>query len=289
MEPILLQAIVSKSDKRNTIFPGSDEQVALSFFGKEPNSASDNTTPVPPPKRAYTKDGRKRIQLPINPSTSTTELIPVRKRSPWDLYRKGYRLELGGSVAVVSKMPATDVSFTIRSFSGADAEEKLYMLRLLRHENVLHSYEIFSFEEDYYVVSELMSISLEAFIIARPDELELAIIIYQILNGISFFASQNLSHGAITCSNVLVSDKGVVKIANPECCYKNTQQSSSDVLALGLVMKQLMENGTNDGRFALQRPDRWSEETLDFLSTTMSASPKQLAKRIYREGKSWCC
>jgi hypothetical protein len=43
-------------------------------------------------------------------------------------------------------------------------------------------------------------------------------------------------------------------------------------------MKQLMENGTDDGTLGLQWPNLWSEDAVNFLPMTMSASSKQLAK-----------
>jgi hypothetical protein len=51
-----------------------------------------------------------------------------------------------------------------------------------------------------------------------------------------------------------------------------------DVKALGQVMKELMEMGTEDGRLGLQQPSNWSPEAVDFLSLTMTASPTRLAK-----------
>ncbi|KAI9770969.1 MAG: hypothetical protein M1840_002673 [Geoglossum simile] len=254
------------------IFPGSDRLKTLPRTGKQSNSLRDEKRRVRTPL----------IQLPINPSTSSTALLPVLKGSPWDRYWKAYRLELGGSVVVVCKKPTTEDLFTIRSFSGPDADEKLYMLCLLQHDHLLLSYEIFSFEDTFYIVSECMAISLEDLTIARPNELQLAIIIHQILAGISFLASQGLTHGSITCSNILVSAQGVVKIANPECCRRNAQQSGSvDVVALGCVMKHLMEGPTKAKKSGLQNPSYWSADAIEFYSLTLSASPKQLAQHAF--------
>jgi hypothetical protein len=67
--------------------------------------------------------------------------------------------------------------------------------------------------------------------------------------------------------------------ANPECCGRSTQLSNSeDIRALGRVMQQLMEKGTEDGALGLERPDLWSEDAVDFLSMTLSASSQQLAE-----------
>ncbi|KAI9776696.1 MAG: hypothetical protein M1839_009423 [Geoglossum umbratile] len=265
---------MASDNRRNTIFPGSDPLTAQPHPNKESRSLRDDKTSI-----GYTASRRKKIpaiRLPINPSNSSTELLPVLSGSPWDLYKKDFSIELGGSIAVVHKKPVTEDLFAIRSFSGQDTDEKLYMLCLLRHESFLLSHEIFFFEDTYFIVSEYMAISLEELTIARPDELQLAIIIHQILNGISFLVKQGLTHGSITCSNILVSTRGVVKIAIPECCCRKS--SLMDIVALGCVMKQLMEGPTEAKISGLKNPGYWSEEAVDFYSLTLSASPEQLAQ-----------
>ncbi|KAF2178254.1 hypothetical protein K469DRAFT_461377, partial [Zopfia rhizophila CBS 207.26] len=188
--------------------------------------------------------------------------------SPWNHYQSGYSLELGGPIAVVRKVPATKDLFTMRSFSSSGADKKLYMLRQLKHPNLLASIEVFSFQDTYYLISEHAEISCEEFIVARPDEIQLAAIIRQ-MNAISYLVTQNLTHGAITCSNILLTKDGVVKIANWESCTKRSSENDfEDVKALGQVMKQLMEMGTENGRLGLQQPFNWSTEAVDFLSLT---------------------
>ncbi|KAI9767328.1 MAG: hypothetical protein M1840_005737 [Geoglossum simile] len=56
-----------------------------------------------------------------------------------------------------------------------------------------------------------------------------------------------------------------------------------DIVALGCVMKQLMEGPTEAKRSGLQNPGYWSEEAIDFYSLTLSASPKQLAQYKFLE------
>lgn len=73
------------------------------------------------------------------------------------------------------------------------------------------------------------------------------------LAGICFLASQNLIHGAITCSNLLLSAEEVVKIgtyrlscefyfintqnlANSEYCRRSSQKDvSEDTQTLGMI------------------------------------------------------
>lgn len=173
--------MASESHKDNAISSVGDVQ------GKVPRPISDisnSATPiVPTPSgKTFGRSKRKRlIDLPVKPVSSYSEgLVPVFDGSPWKSYKQDLSLELGGSVAVVHKIPATEELFTIRSISGPSAEEKLFMLRQLRHENLLISFELFSFKDEFFIVSELAAISLEELTVARPDEVQVAAIIYQV-------------------------------------------------------------------------------------------------------------
>jgi hypothetical protein len=57
-----------------------------------------------------------------------------------------------------------------------------------------------------------------------------------------------------------------------------------DVKALGLVMKELMEMGTENRGLQLDRPFEWSNEAIEFLALTMTASPNELAKVSCKPG-----
>ncbi len=71
-------------------------------------------------------------------------------------------------------------------------------------------------------------------------------------------------------------------LAHPECCGKTNQQSdSADILALGTVMKELMENG-EEGVFDMLEPGKWSAEAVDFKDATMTTPAKELAEVSYR-------
>lgn len=178
--------------KRNTIFPGCDQWTSKN----EIHLASTNTrrsdrivSKIPEPtapeqQLLKTSEGRQktpRIKLPIKPlSAYKADPIPVHQHSPWSSYERGYKLQLGGSVAVVRTIPTTSDLFTIRSFSSDSADKKLYMLRQFQHENILAAYETFIFQDAFYVISEHAEISCNELIIARPDEIQLVAIIHQV-------------------------------------------------------------------------------------------------------------
>jgi len=157
--------------------------------GKESEPLSDDDTSALPDvptssRNSFSGSGSKRkrfISLPVKPVSSySAGLVPIFDGSPWKSYKQHLSLELGGSIAVVYKIPATKELFTIRSVSGPRAEEKLFLLRQLRHKNLLVSLELFSFKDELFIVSEFAAISLEELTVARPDEVQLAAIISQV-------------------------------------------------------------------------------------------------------------
>ncbi|KAJ9129567.1 hypothetical protein NKR23_g12509, partial [Pleurostoma richardsiae] len=230
-----------------------------------------------------------RLNLPVNPTGSyADQLVPVKEGSPWDYYRNAFGLELGGYVAIVCRTPATGDLYAMHSFSGSSREKKLYMLRQLKHENLLRPVEIFSFEGSFHVISEYTAISLEGIILVRPSEIQLAAIVHQILDAICYLESEELIHGSITCPNVLLTTTGLVKIANPESCSTTTPEDRlDDTKALGLIMSELMDESLEDGvtsvgsggpTLRINKPSVWSSEALDFMTLTMTASASKLAE-----------
>jgi len=168
-------------EKRKTIFPGSNQWAGI--FGSSDSSAVVKTKH----SESLTPDGpeswrsKPQPQRPhVNSLPSSDRVVPIKKGSPWKHYRNAYGLELGGYVAVLCKTPATDKLYTMRSFPAKGAERKLFILHNLNHENLQRAEEIFFHSDSYYIISEYTAISLEEFIVVRPNETQLAAIIYQV-------------------------------------------------------------------------------------------------------------
>ncbi|KAH6704268.1 kinase-like domain-containing protein [Leptodontidium sp. MPI-SDFR-AT-0119] len=215
------------------------------------------------------------------------DLLPLRRASPWHYYTKVYRRELGGPVVVASKVPATFELFAVKCAAGSKVNDQAQTLRQIRHENFLTCIEIFAYEGAVFTVSEYMAISLTDLngSAVPPNEIQVATIAHEVLTGLNFLASRDMMHGDITCSTILLSLRGDVKIANPEGCFNIDLRSHGlrkDTEALGLVMLQLMERGSYPpGRVALKHPDRWSQQADEFLHLTASSSVKELLLASY--------
>ncbi|KAJ0103783.1 Serine/threonine-protein kinase dst2 [Diaporthe amygdali] len=229
------------------------------------------------------------MDLPVNIAHSGDHHPPpVIDGSPWKHYKTAYGLEMGGYVAVVCKIPATDRLFSMHSISGPSRAQKVDVLRSLNHENILLPEEIFTYEDSSCAITEAAAISLGDLVLVRPDETQLAAIVGQVLRGVCYLASRGLSHGSISHANVLLTTKGIVKIAGCEGCSSASGETrKADARALGRVMCWLMGDETEiapggdepeKSPLRLKDPKKWSAEAVDFLSLTLSVSVQTLAE-----------
>lgn len=96
------------------------------------------------------------------------------------------------------------------------------------------------------------------------------------LSGIRFLECQDLVHGNINCSSVLLNDDGEVKISMQERCTvmsKDTRRGHPDVQAVEDVMMQLLRK--REGGEA-NDPRLWSSTVEEFSSKITSASAEEL-------------
>ncbi|CZR65351.1 uncharacterized protein PAC_15251 [Phialocephala subalpina] len=222
-----------------------------------------------------------------SPEEPPLDSLPLRRASPWQYYTKAYRRELGASVVVACKNPATFELFAVKCMAGSEVNDQAQALRQVRHENFLTCYEIFVCDDAIFTVSECMAISLTDLngSAIQPNEIQIATIIHQVLKGLDFLASRDMMHRNITCSTILLSLRGDVKVANPEGCINigpRSPEMREDTEALGFVMLQLMERGSRRReRLALEHPDKWSPQADKFLQSTASNSARELLSHTF--------
>ncbi|PWW72161.1 hypothetical protein C7212DRAFT_348317 [Tuber magnatum] len=149
--------------------------------------------------------------------------------------------------------------------------EEIRRLLANPHINILQCHQAFEICEQFFLVTEAITISLSE-IIACPDRLQenqIATVAKEVLSRIEFLSSKGLVHGDISSKNVFISIQGCVKIGNFISCkrnYKWTQsqieQENIDTQSLGTVVKHMMEWGIifcidSDGRVPdLEHPEK---------------------------------
>jgi hypothetical protein len=259
--------------------PSPKRQTALTLQGhpatKHRKKTAINKSPI------ITGTGHKGLTLvqAAKHRVSALDSTAILQESPWNSLRSDYELNLGGFVVIASSRTETHDHFIVKRLYGDGTAEKVQMLLRVRHVNFLHVLECFNFEDSYYVVFEHVPISL-AHVVKSPPylrESELAVILRQILEGLAYLAKHNLEHGSLSCSNILLSTDGDIKITDQECCREiaTGQPRLRDVRALGYIIMELMQKYTNnDGAIGLEDFSRYPSDSdaVDFLATTTSVT-----------------
>ncbi|KAH6703054.1 kinase-like domain-containing protein [Leptodontidium sp. MPI-SDFR-AT-0119] len=170
----------------------------------------------PLPRRISARLTPKKLSPPpkLKAPESPLDSLPLRRASPWQYYTKAYRRELGASVVVACKKPATFELFAVKCIAGSEPNDQVQNLRQVRHENFLSYHEIFVCDNAVFTVSECMAVSLTDLngSATPPNEIQIATIVHQVLTGLDFLAARDMMHGDITCSTILLSLRGDVKI-----------------------------------------------------------------------------
>jgi len=126
----------------------------------------------------------------------------------------------------------------------------------------------------------------------------------------AYLEAKGLTHGSLTCSNVMLHPRGIVKIGRyvyshlpvfllnhrsvaQEGCVPSSDRSNQDIRALSsLTMVLLQGYCKDDGSIGVDHPELWSLNVLDFLSQTTSAASARelqavrLASLFYRVQQS---
>ena len=86
-------------------------------------------------------------------------------------------------------------------------KNEIEVLKSLSHPNIMKIYEFYSNEESYFLVNEYIKYGeLSNKIKQTFSELQISVIIFQILKGLSYIHSHNIIHRDIKLENIMISD-----------------------------------------------------------------------------------
>ncbi|KAL3439932.1 hypothetical protein BJX65DRAFT_300802 [Aspergillus insuetus] len=255
--------------------------------------AKRNAPPSPVERSRKTIRGQPRaLSLPqiSEGNTAALDLI-VRKESPWDTFEKIFECELAGTVAVCVRRSGRRAVWAVRQYPSKQAEKIIEILRPIRHKNVVSVVECFHTSNSLYTLSKHQPLTLDHIVACKafPDQQQLAAIMSQFLDGLSYLIAENIQHTSLNCSSTLMNLDGEVQIARIDCCSIRPPGKirSSDLAPVGRVMMELMQKYVkDDGVVGLDNLDRWrsSSAAIEFLSATTSASSlEELKKRLLTE------
>lgn len=143
--------------------------------------------------------------------------LVIRQEPPWDTFEKCYECDLAGTVAVCVRRSGRRAVWAIRQYPSKDANRILDILRSMHHKNVIAVWECFRTSDALYTLSKFHPLTLDHVVACKafPNQQQLAAIMSQFVEGLSYLLEQNLQHTSLDCSSILMSLEGEVQIGNP--------------------------------------------------------------------------
>ncbi|KAH8691899.1 hypothetical protein BGW36DRAFT_437558 [Talaromyces proteolyticus] len=212
-------------------------------------------------------------------------MIARRSESPWDAFVKVYDCDLAGLFAVVVHRAHPLRLLGIRTIRGRDNNDLMTLFRSLKHPNLLLPQETFIWDGAFYLLHGDISTSLDHIITcdASLDEIQLATILAQILDGLIYLEQQHLVYPYLSPENILLTASGEVKIARLEECDKMEEgrigQYTEPLRAITVeLMQWYQEVDTRVGVDDVQQSPSGSD-ALDFLSSIDSQMSIQMLRK----------
>ena len=128
----------------------------------------------------------KELILPgmVDAGKRVYQSLVVRDQSPWDTFKKTYKCELAGTVAVVVHRARPYGLFAIKTLPQENTDKMLQIFRHVQHKNIIFAVECFRTKDSIHVVLEHLPVSLDQIVAcpAYPDETQLSSILAQVIS-----------------------------------------------------------------------------------------------------------
>uniref|UniRef100_A0A093ULR8 Serine/threonine-protein kinase CST20 n=1 Tax=Talaromyces marneffei PM1 TaxID=1077442 RepID=A0A093ULR8_TALMA len=261
----------SKSD-RDTAFDLESKVAQNPALQTSLQNVHENEAIEPPRKRRHSPSEEKPDNVLNNGQRS---LLKLKNDSPWNSYRKEFACELAGdAVAVVHNKNPSRV-LLLRSYPDAISSKMLQWFSQHQHPHIMSAKEAYLFKNSLFIICEDLPLTMEYLIVCRayPTEAQLAVIMRQILEGLSYLVTQGLEHQALKSSNILMNLDGIVKI-DVQAQGKNKDQRAT-LDALKTITMELMEKHTKkNGTTGVNDLKRWPVDSnaVKFLAAIDSVS-----------------
>lgn len=210
-----------------------------------------------------------------------SKIVRTHKDGSTDIYHVRRAIGKGGfsTVYEVSRSK-TDQKFAIKAISLANLKEKGLIKRQLEeiniqasldHPNILHAYDYFQDEFNFYIVLELCPYHSVYNLFKQKGkltELDSADIIAQVLEGVKYLHQNSIIHRDIKLQNLLIGADGKIKISDFGISTKlssKLERCYSTCGTYGFMCPEMLEDD-NDG-YSFES-DIWSIGVCTFLLLT---------------------
>ncbi|PGG99689.1 hypothetical protein AJ80_09303 [Polytolypa hystricis UAMH7299] len=211
----------------------------------------------------------------------------IRRESPWETFKKIYECELAGRFDVAIPHVRPERLVAIRTIRAENIDRMLHLYQRIQHPNILCPQECFLHEGSAFALHDDIPISLDHIIACEAylDEVELATILVQILDGLLYLTDQRIEHRRLSSSNVLVTGRGEVKIAGlHECVELQADHTPRYSKPLEVITMELMQKyEKEDNRIGVDDVERWPCDSyaIGFLSSIETeASVRELREKL---------
>jgi hypothetical protein len=159
-----------------------------------------------------------------------SSVLIVRQESPWNKYRPALLCDIAGEVIIATHRSNPSRLQAVREYPKADAEKLIQRFGYLDHANSLSSRDCYIDSNSIYVFVDDLPLTMWN-VVSSPDiyptEVELAAIMSQVrlimstfsdnltkkvLDGLCYLRRFGLSHGSLSCREILLGTDGRVKI-----------------------------------------------------------------------------
>lgn len=225
--------------------------------------ANSRSSPLEHSSEKKQEGSRGAVSSYDSPLTQTTPGSSGTHETLWDTCVELYSLQFGNSnyfpiVEQTQSLSDEYPIYIVKRFSGVNVEERINFIQRIKHEQFVQPRHIFSVENERFVTFEFMPLSL-AEIEGNPlmNDFRLASILGQVVQGLLYLEENSLSHTKLTCSNILIDIHGTVKLWGQE--FIRTHFSLNEAIHNIAVITMKLAQGYADknGRFRLDRPERF--------------------------------
>ncbi|TQV90170.1 protein kinasedomain-containing protein [Cordyceps javanica] len=233
----------------------------------------ENTQDVPMRIGAHQQSTQQPVKVDANLMVSA----PRAPKTPRQTYEKLFDLQLGDcDYYTVAEQTNPDVEgnpvVIIKTFTGPKADSHVQVIRGIQHNRFVNAQLFLAIDDGYLVSFDFMPMSL-CEIAGNPllNDLRLASILGQIVDGLLYLEQKSLEHSQLTCSNILIDTLGNVKLWGQEHIQSSTAACQHAKAVSEIIMYLAHGQASESGSVGLDDPARFPL-TFEFLSATQRTS-----------------
>ncbi|KFY26010.1 hypothetical protein V491_01503 [Pseudogymnoascus sp. VKM F-3775] len=209
--------------------------------------------------------------------TQLAKIFTIKFESPWVEYEY---IRQSDEVTVVRQRSSYFKLANMQEFPATNSIQQSQLLATVSHPNIASIYGVYSYIDKLLVVTEHLDISLAQldFQSDEIEEWEIATIVAEVLKGLTYISSKNISCQDLTTTSIRLSVRGEIKLLlrMENVRYHQVENPRFAPALLEMpVLEEIIEAMTLP-RYHRTSGDRWSKETLSFLYCSISGSLQNL-------------